>query len=199
LIPVQQTALIVVDMQNGFCRPDGSMARIAGDIQMLINAVAPCVALVDLCRQTDMPIIFTRFVFKSDYSDGGTMLKLLPVLQQEQAIAEGSWDADFLDELMPQENDHAINKNRPSAFYNTNLDHLLRRLDINNVMVCGVTTNCCVEATVRDASQRDFNTYVVSDATGELERARHDAALKTMGFLFATVVTVDDVRKAVLF
>ncbi|MYF06663.1 MAG: cysteine hydrolase, partial [Rhodospirillaceae bacterium] len=64
---------------------------------------------------------------------------------------------------------------------------------ISTLVICGVTSSMCVESTVRDAGQRDYRTFVVADAIGELDQERHDAALVTMGYMFAHVVTVPDV------
>jgi ureidoacrylate peracid hydrolase len=120
----------------------------------------------------------------------------MPHLKHEQALIAGSWDADIVDELRPEPADFIVDKNRPSSFYATGLEPILSGLGVKSLVVCGVTTNCCVESTVRDASQRDIMPFVVSDATGELERERHDAALKTMGILFGQLVTVEEVGAA---
>ena len=97
----------------------------------------------------------------------------------------------MVEALSPRPGDYVVDKNRPSSFYATGLEPILNGLDIDSLVICGVTTNCCVETTVRDASQRDYKTFVVADATGELEQERHDFAINTMAFLFAEVVTVD--------
>ena len=72
----------------------------------------------------------------------------------------------------------------------------MKGLKVENLVVCGVTTNCCVETTVRDASQRDYRTFVVADAVAEYEDDRHEVALKSMGMLFAPVITSKDVAAA---
>ena len=66
-------------------------------------------------------------------------------------------------------------------------------MKVQNLVICGVTTNICVETTARDASQRDYRTFVVSDAVGEVEQDRHDVALKSLSYLFARVMTVNEV------
>ncbi len=140
-----RTALMVIDMQNAFCNDGGSIASIDLDISMMKAAIKPCAQLIEGARAAGIPIIYTRYVFRADYADGG------------------------------------------------GLEPILNGLDTDSLIVCGVTTNCCVETTVRDASQRDYKTFVVTDATGELERERHDFAINIMAFLFAEPVTVDDV------
>ena len=193
----QHTALIVVDMQNGFCKPGGSIDRIGFPITMLQAAIAPCVQLVGLARAAAVPVIYTRYCYRGDYADGGLLVHtLMPQLKQQQALVAGSWDAAIVDELAPQADDFIIDKNRPSSFYATGLEPILSGLSVKELVVCGVTTNCCVESTVRDASQRDLLPHVVSDATGELDPERHEAALKTMGILFAQLVSVEDVAAA---
>jgi ureidoacrylate peracid hydrolase len=109
---------------------------------------------------------------------------------------DGSWDAAIVDQLEPRDGEVIIKKNRPSAFYSTPLESYLRAMKIQNLVICGVTTNICVETTARDASQRDYRTFVVSDAVGEVEQDRHDAALKSLGYMFARVMTVAEVLES---
>ena len=92
--------------------------------------------------------------------------------------------------------DFVIDKSRCSSFYGTRLEPNLTSLGITRLVVAGVTTNMCVETTVRDALQRDHEVLVVGDACAELEEERHRFALNTMGFGFARVVEVDDVVAA---
>jgi len=127
--------------------------------------------------------------------DGGMMAnELMPDLKLGKTLMAGTWDVEVVDDLAPLDDDFVIDKNRPSAFYGTNLDGVLKNLGAENVVVCGVTTNCCVETSVRDASQRDYRTFVVSDAVAEYEDDRHEVALKSMGILFGHLVTTDDVE-----
>lgn len=190
-------ALIVVDMQNGFCNDAGSIARIGFDISMLKAAVAPCVRLVAAARRAGVPVIHTRYVYQPGHSDGGLLVDaLMPELKAENALIDGDWDAETVAAFVARPDDLVIDKNRPSAFFRTRLDAEIAARDIRRLVICGVTTSCCVETTVRDASQRDLETFVVGDATGELDPARHAAALTTIGLLFGRVVTVADVESA---
>ncbi|MEQ9639719.1 MAG: isochorismatase family cysteine hydrolase [Alphaproteobacteria bacterium] len=188
-----RTGLVVVDMQNGFCDDKGSCAQLGLDIGMLKGAVEPCKQLIAAARAADVPVIYTRYVCRPDYADGGILMNtMMPAFKDVNGLAAGTWDIEVVDELLPQQGDFVVDKNRPSAFYATGLEPILNGLDLDSLIVCGVTTNCCVETTVRDASQRDFKTFVVSDATGELEKQRHDFALATMDFLFGRVVSSNE-------
>ncbi len=193
-----RTALIVVDMQNGFCRDEGSTAKLGAildfDIAQCKAAIAPCVKLIEAARAAGVPVIFTRLQWRPDYRDGGVLTdELLPGLVEGRCCAAGSWDAELIDEMAPQESDFIVDKNRYSAFYGTPLSSILSSLDIRSLVVCGVTTNICVETTVRDASQRDFRTFVVRDACGEIAPERHEWALTTIDTRFGWVINSAEV------
>lgn len=189
------TVLMVIDMQNGFCNDDGSVNAIGLPAERLRAAVPGCQRLVAAARKANLPVIYTRYMYRPDYADGGIMAnELIPDLKK--TLKAGTWDIEVVDELAARENDFIVDKNRPSAFYATNLEPILKGLAVDNIVVCGVTTNCCVETTVRDASQRDYRTFVVADAVAEYEDDRHDVALKSMGMLFAHIVSTDDVERA---
>lgn len=191
------TALVVIDMQNGFCHPEGSFAQLGLDIEATNRAIEGCRRLIEAAREAGVPIIYTRYVYRPDYLDGGVLVQdILPALADAKSLAAGTWDADIVDELEPQPQDFIVDKNRYSAFYATSLATILSSLRISNLVICGVTTNMCVETTARDASQMDYRVFVVGDATGELDEERHRVALTTIGFGFGWVVTVDDVERA---
>jgi ureidoacrylate peracid hydrolase len=187
-----KSVLIVVDMQNGFVHDRGSCARTGFPVAQVQPAIEPCRRAVGAARRAGVPIVFTRYTYRADFKDGGFMLReKFPMLAQADALVAGSWDQAVLDELGPQPDDFVIDKNRPSAFYGTPLESYLKGLGVENVVACGVTTNCCVETTVRDAAQRDFRTFVLSDAVAEWDDERQQGALKTMGLLFAHLLTTD--------
>jgi ureidoacrylate peracid hydrolase len=191
------TALLVIDMQNGFCHPEGSFAKLELDVSMCNAAIAGCARLVEAARAAGVPVIFTRYVYRSDYADGGVLVQdLLPALAEVKSLAADTWDAELVDELVPQPQDFVVDKNRYSAFYGTGLEPILTSLGISRLVVCGVTTNMCVETTARDASQRDYRTFVVEDATGELDPDRHATALATLGFGFGWITSVEEVTRA---
>jgi ureidoacrylate peracid hydrolase len=189
-----RTALIVIDMQRAFLSDDGSLVEAGIDISGLKVALEPCQRLLASARQAGVPVIHTRYVYRPDYADGGVLVKyIMPALKEVNSLAAGTPDIEIVDELAPVDGEHVIDKNRPSAFYATNIEPLLNGLDIDSLVVCGVTANICVETTVRDASQRDYKVFVPRDATGELEQLRYDGAMAGMAWVFAKVVDTDDV------
>ncbi len=195
-IQVERTALIVVDMQNGFCDPEGSAAKVGFDISMCRAAIEPCRRLIEGARASGIPVIFTRLVWRADYRDGGVVTEsILPGLVEARCCAAGTADAELIPEMAPRPEDFVIDKNRYSAFYGTPLASILSAQDIRSLVICGVTTNICVETTARDASQRDYRTVVVSDATGEIAPERHQWALETLGTRFGWVVGHEEVLK----
>jgi ureidoacrylate peracid hydrolase len=197
LTGADRTALLVIDMQNGFCHPEGSFAGLGLDVSMCTAAIAGCRRLVEAAHAAGVPVVYTRYVYRADYKDGGVLVQeVLPALADVKSLAAGTWDAELVDELVPTDEDFVLDKNRYSAFYGTGLEPILTSLGVRNLVVAGVTTNMCVETTARDASQRDYRVFVVSDATGELDAARHDMALATLGFGFGAVVASDDVTRA---
>ena len=197
LTGADRTALLVIDMQNGFCHPDGSFAGLGLDVSMCNAAIAGCRRLVEAAHAAGVPVIYTRYVYRADYKDGGVLVQeIMPALGSSGSLAAGSWDAELVDELPAGTDDFVIDKNRYSAFYGTGLEPVLTSLGVRNLVMAGVTTNMCVETSARDASQRDYRVFVVSDATGELDAARHEMALATLGFGFGAVVAADDVVRA---
>lgn len=174
-------ALLVVDMQNSFCHAEGSFSRMGYDVSGCRAAVPACVALVEAARSCAIPIFFVTYAYEPDYSDGGYLVdQIHPKVVEYAAMARGTWDVDVVDELAPLPGERRIVKNRYSAFVGTDLADQLTALGVDAVTVCGVTTNVCVEGTARDAAQLDLRVTVVEDATGEMERSRHDSSLATV-------------------
>ena len=190
----ERTALVVIDMQRAFLEDEGSLAQAGIDITGLKAAMEGCKRLLASARQAGIPVIHTRYVYRPDYADGGILVNyIMPQLREVDSLVAGTPDIEIVDELAPVDGETVIDKNRPSAFYATNIEPLLNGLGVDSLVVCGVTTNICVETTVRDASQRDYKVFVPKDATGELEQLRYDGALAGMAWVFAKIVETDDV------
>lgn len=184
------TALVVVDMQNAFLRPEGGFAQSGQDIAPLRATIPGCVRLVDVAREEGIPVVFLQAVYQPPE---GADPDEAPGPNSGRPLLAGSWEAELIDELaFDPARDHLVMKTRFSGFIDTDLDTLLRGMGVSRLAVCGITTSICVESTVRDAAQRDYACVVLADAVGEFDSTMHAATLQTLTYAFAEVTTVDD-------
>lgn len=184
-----RTALLVIDPQRSFCDPDGSMARQGRPVEGLRRAAQACDRLAAALRGHGVRVFWTRMVFNADYSDGGELIRTIrPNLARIGALRRGSGDELLSAAVTPADGDVVVDKPRFSALVATPLEALLRDGGFGRVLVCGVTTSMCVESTVRDLGQRDFETFVVADACADFDEERHQASLRAMEFGFARVI-----------
>jgi len=172
--PVFRPALLVIDMQNGYCTPGGSYEKYGGNIGADLNAyrqIIPNIArLVATSRELEIPIFYTQQVREESGIDLFTRLhRIVPERRAEflriPAVIRGTWDAEIIDELKPADNDHILMKRRDSAFQDTELDLWLRSIQIDTVIITGVDTAICVENTLTDAFNIGYDVILVSDAT----------------------------------
>jgi ureidoacrylate peracid hydrolase len=186
-------AMIVVDMQNGFLDDEGSINKAGMDITELKKTAAPVQRLVDACHAAEVPVIFTRMVVRADHKDAGLLLEHYQSLKEVNSLVAGTWDADLDPRMDVQSPDYILDKTRYSAFYNTNLEVILRGLAVDTLIVCGVTTEICVESTIRDAFFRDYKIVVPEDAVAATSVTRHEGTLLTIRFGFGAVTTTAEV------
>jgi len=186
-------ALLVIDMQNAFCRSEGTMGRLGFNVELL-RAPIPCIQeLTRAAHEAKTPVIFTRYAYQPDYSDGGILIsELFPQIKEQGGLQAKTWDVEIIEELRPSAHDVVIDKNRYSAFYKTDLHPILQARGIDTLVVTGVTTNMCVESTVRDAHYRDYRILVVREATAEVESARHEGALLSIEYGFGRVISAEE-------
>ncbi len=174
-----RSAVIVVDMQNGFASK-GGMFDIAGiDISLAAETIAVNQRLLQVARRAGMHIVYLQMGFSADLS--GVDDPDLPVYHKELALmmmrsrpdlrgkllTEGGWDWQIVDELKPQPGDVVVGKTRYSGFARTGLEAHLNSLGIRHVFMTGIATNICVESTARDAYFRDFWPIMVEDAMNQ--------------------------------
>ncbi len=191
-----KTALIIIDMQNGFCHEDGFMNKIGLDWTTSRDAIGPVKQLAAAARAADLPVFYTRYTLNPDYSDAGLITEIFPEIIEAKGMVRDTWDAEIVDDLAPQPGDRVVDKTRYSAFYDTDLEQQLRDLKTEALIVCGVTTNVCVESTVRDAFFRDIRVIVPSDATAAVTPELHEGALEDFRYSFGPVVTVAELEEA---
>jgi len=171
-----RTVLAVIDAQRDFLHPDGWYARSGVDISHMRRVIEPTKRLLAAARRAAVPVVWTRHGYK-DGSDGGPFMQLRPFLR-EGGLRQGTWGYELHDDLDVQTTDWFVEKARLSAFFNTNLELVLRALGAETVLITGVLTNQCVAATSKDAMFRDFKPIVVEECTGTTLPHLHDPALE---------------------
>jgi nicotinamidase-related amidase len=180
-------ALVVIDMQRDFLEPGGFGATLGNDVSLLRRAVAPIDQLLAAWRSAGLPVIHTREGHRPDLSD-------LPAAKHARPPGEGPRIGDLgpmgrilvqgepghalIPELAPRPGEVVIDKPGKGAFYATDLQAQLDRLGCRQLVVVGVTTEVCVQSTVREANDRGFDCLVLSDCTASYIPAFHDAALR---------------------
>jgi len=192
----RHTALLLIDLQRSFCDDIGAMAKQGRPIRAMQQAARRCAELGDAAHGAGVPVIWTRMQFRPDYSDGGRLISdIRPNLAKIGALRAGTLDAAFADGLGVAPQDIVIEKARYSALYGTSLEVTLRAMQIACIVVGGVTTSMCVESTVRDLGQRDYEVIVAREACADFDEARHNASLEAMAFGFASVESLTECRQ----
>jgi nicotinamidase-related amidase len=177
-----RVGLVIVDLQNDFLSPQGAYARgntVSQEALLLPARVAP---VAEAVKQRQGLVTASLFTLWPD-TQGQPMisphlLERRPFLRAGD-FAPGSWGQANVDAIAPWV-DVAVCKVAYSAFFNTQLDWLLRRAGVNTVVVCGIVTNGGVASTVRDAHMRDYRTIVLSDGCATFSETAHQAALTDM-------------------
>ncbi len=187
-------ALLVVDMQNGFCHPQGSFARIGMGLEGAEAAVRNAAVAVAQARRAALPVVFTRHLYRPGRPDEGRALKQnSPALAGIDGLKAGSWDAEVVDELGWGPGDLTVDKVRFDAFQWTSLEPLLRGLGVAELVVCGVVTNLCVETTVRSAFMRDFPVTLLADCCAAKTRRLHELSLEVLSsYQLADIASVTE-------
>lgn len=188
-ISPEETALLVIDMQRAFFDNAYSLGQVGMDVEPLRAAIPGVDRVIKTARKHDIPVIYTRYVYQPGLIDFGPQ-------RHERArrrvalgsLAPDSEEIELLPHLDVRADDIVIDKSRPSALYGTRLEPVLNSLRVRNLILCGVTTNVCVETTARDAGQRDLNVFVIEDATAEATEERHRHALESIAWGFGTVL-----------
>ncbi|WP_265109733.1 cysteine hydrolase family protein [Halosolutus halophilus] len=179
------TAVVVVDMQNGFCHPDGSLYAPGSEA-----VIEPIATLVDRAREAGIRIVFTRDVHPPDQFEDTHYYDEFD--RWGEHVVEGSWEAEIVDELPVEEGDHVIEKHTYDAFQKTEFEGWLNARGIKDLVFTGTLANVCVLHSAGSAGLRDFRPLLVEDCIGAIEDEHHEYALEHADFLFGEVVRSDD-------
>ncbi|MFC6863564.1 cysteine hydrolase family protein [Halomicroarcula sp. GCM10025817] len=182
------TALVVVDMQNGFCHPDGSLYAPPSE-----DAIGPVTDLVERARAAGASVVFTRDVHPPEQFEDAHYYDEFD--RWGEHVLEGSWEAELVEELDPDTADLVVEKHTYDAFYRTQLEGWLDTHGVDDLVVCGTLANVCVLHTASSAGLRDFRPVLVEDAVGFIESDHREYALEHADWLFGEVTD----REAVAF
>lgn len=181
----EHSAILVIDVQNDFCHPEGGQAKRGLDVSALTAVVPNIVNLIEEGRKAGVPVIFVRNGHSKwtrseawNNKKGGDGLPHL--------CEEGTWGADFY-QVQPLPGEVIVIKYRFSAFIGTNLDLLLRTNGVKTLIMSGVTTNTCVESTARQGFMLDYNIVFLKDCTATHHIEEHDATLHNIEMNFGFV------------
>ncbi|MDR3337309.1 MAG: cysteine hydrolase [Treponema sp.] len=200
------TALMVIDMQADFVAKGGYIDYMGYDVSLTARAIGPIQKLLAGARTIPgFTIIHTREGHRPDLSDlpankrWRSARKGIPIGEEGpkgRILVRGEQGWDIVPELYPQAGELIIDKPGKSAFYATDLEVILRCRGIVNLILTGVTTDCCVHSTLRDANDRGFECITLSDCTGATVYENHLAALSSIqqsNGLFGCVAASEDV------
>ncbi len=169
----KHTAVIMIDMQRDFILKGGFGETLGNDVSKLTPAVAIAKNLLDWCRVRGMLIVHTKEAHAADLSDcpQSKLNRGLPSLRigdpgaMGRILIEGEIGSDFVEELTPLPGDIVIVKPGKGAFYSTRLASVLADKGITHLLIGGVTTEVCVQSTMREANDRGYECLLVEDAT----------------------------------
>ncbi|MEM1360923.1 MAG: cysteine hydrolase [Pseudomonadota bacterium] len=167
------TAVIVIDMQRDFIEPGGFGETLGNDVSLLQAIVPTTAGLLETARASGMPVIHTRECHRPDLSDlhdakrdrGDPSLRIGEPGPMGRILISGEEGADIVPELAPSPGEHVIDKPGKGAFYATDLPEILERLGTRSLIFAGVTTEVCVQTTMREANDRGFDCLLIEDAT----------------------------------
>src|SRR5262245_56352325 len=197
-VDTARAALVIIDMQRDFLEPGGFGAALGNDVSRLKAAVAPCRAVLTAARKTGVLVIHTREGHRPDLTDapphkverGDPALRIGAPGPMGRILIRGEVGHDIIPELYPAAGEPVIDKPGKGAFYQTDLELMLKNRGIDTLLVGGVTTEVCVNTTVREANDRGFRCIVIADCCASYFPEFHEVGLKMIkaqGGIFGSV------------
>ena len=179
-------ALVIIDMQRDFLEPGGFGEALGNDVSQLRKIVAPLRALLGAARDARLTVIHTREGHRPDMTDaprakverGAPSMRIGDRGPMGRILIRGEAGHDIIPELYPVAGEPVLDKPGKGAFYQTDLDLMLRNRGVETLLVCGVTTEVCVHTTVREANDRGYRCIVVGDCCGSYFPEFHEVGLR---------------------
>lgn len=188
------TTLVVIDIQNDFCAPDGK--RSEGLSTMFADVKQSLLSLIDAAREAGVPVVYTQSQTDEAHDHGPVRARRRRTSLGDGYLVPGTWGWELCDFISPRPDEEIVRKWRHSAFSNPMMDAALRDAGTKSVVVTGVATNGCVEGFARDAFARGYYTTVVEDAVATFDDELQAHSLRNMHLHFAALTTAAAVRRA---
>lgn len=199
------TAVVVVDMQNAYASRGGYVDEAGFDVAPAAAVIGKIAQVLDTARAAGMPVVFLQNGWDAGYVEAGTpaspnwhksnalkTMRARPELSGK-FLARGGWDYELVDALQPHPGDLRVHKPRYSAFFNSQLDSVLRARGIRTLIFTGIASNVCVESTLRDGFHLEYFGVLLEDATHHLgPDFIREATLYNVEKFFGWVSTVAD-------
>jgi ureidoacrylate peracid hydrolase len=174
-MPAKKTAVVLIEFQNEFCKPDGKLYDQVKDEIARQGTIEHAVQLANGARKKGSVVIHCPFVFDEQWVDEKCICGIIRGAKEDGAFRAGDWGTEFIDELKPQEGDEVLEGKRAlSGFTNTGLDLVLAKHGIENIVTAGFLSNVCVEATSRSAYDRGYRVCIAKDATAATSRENQE-------------------------
>lgn len=211
-IDPRRTALLIVDMQNYLRGPEVGLGKIIGEDLPEVAAyyyprvremvVPNNVRLLELFRSHGLPVVFTSV--GPELPDGSDLPRWRRIDPHDGTVegeprtrfpyySKAAWERQIIDELKPSPTELVLYKNTSGAFNSTAIDHFLRNMGIEGLVVTGIATNFCVETTARDAADRGYKVVLVDDACSTFDQASHDATMRSFVRIYGLVRDTDEI------
>jgi nicotinamidase-related amidase len=194
VLPTDNTAVLVVDMQNDNVLAKGAFASFgAAEHATQQQVISHVREVLDAARAASVPVFHNRILSYPQRPVGGANAPIFQLIGPD-SLRQGSWGAEIVDGLDVRDDEIVLDRMRMSAFHGTSLDSMLRNLGVTDVVVVGVWTNMAVEHTARDAADYGYRAVIVSDATSSINADWHDAALR---YALTNIATITDTAAVV--
>jgi len=185
-------------MQNGFVSKGGSYDLMGLNISKYSEVVPSLKQLIGFCRKVKIPIFYSQAVREESGIDLLTRShRILPKSREERIkrrpiCIRGSWDAEIVEELKPNFDDHVVIKRRDSVFQDTEVEVWLRSLGIDSIIFAGIDTSICVESSLRDAFNHGYDIILISDATASNNLNHYNSTLDNIRNYYGLVMNLDE-------
>jgi len=193
IIP-DETVLLVIDPQNDYCHEDGNLGQSGVNLSVWRDVTPRIRQLIELCREAGIKDIWSRhYNIAGDVGKSAKRIQAHTAKRNSLSAQPGTWGSEFVDELKPLVDDDTtvIEKYRFSVFYGTSLEPMLNILGSKLVVICGGTTNACIDTTIRDAYVRDYDIVIVDDCIGGVRDDWHKMATEVWQHYLGEVVTLE--------